>query len=75
MIIDLLFWALFGAKREFALLFWRTFFRLLPPVSFFSRKTKLVVVKGYLKLIGARAKGARVGNFRFSGIMARGLWL
>ncbi len=35
MILDLLFWALFGAKREFALLFWRTFFRLLPPVSCF----------------------------------------
>ena len=36
MIFDLLLGALFGAKREFALLFWRTFFRLLPPVSFFS---------------------------------------
>ena len=36
-ILDLLLGALFGAKRDFGLLFCRTFFRRLPPVSFFFR--------------------------------------
>ena len=51
MILDLLFGPLFGAKREFALLFWRTFFRLLPPVSFFSGGAGIFVVRGNSDLI------------------------
>ena len=51
MIFDLLLGALFGAKREFALLFWRTFFRLLPPVSFFSGGAGIFVVRGNSDLI------------------------
>ena len=50
-ILDLLLGALFGAKRDFALLFWRNFFRRLPPVSFFSVGAGIFVVRGTSDLI------------------------
>ena len=50
-ILDLLLGALFGAKPDFGLLFWRNFFRRLPPVSFFPGGAGIFVVRGNSDLI------------------------